>query len=338
MDFAVYLPSCESLLVSQPALEELIRRLDGQLAKMGAAGEIVPAKLAYLLSEDVAIVESVLDELTELGGLAREQRVFCRNRCYSVTRAELAEAKRENEQVICPQCRRQIKDSPRARETVYLIRDAILQGPAFGASLVPGRQYKMLFAAANPDILRPLANDVEWKHIKNVFDHVACKIDVELFERFAATIDDLRIALLNHQPTLVHFSGHGSFSNGVKFSENGGYSGLIPAQALADLFRLLRDSVKCVVLNACYSHDQASAIAKYVHCVVGVQGEIGDEAAIEFSAGFYAALAAGQPFGRCFEFGANAIHLKNLTDQDRPVVWIDGKRSVYTGNTVIEDG
>jgi hypothetical protein len=97
----------------------------------------------------------------------------------------------------------------------------------------------------------------------------------------------------------------------------------VTGTALAGLFRIC-NFVECVLLNACYSAEQAEPIARHVHCVVAMIGEIGDESAIEFSAAFYDALTAGQPYGRCFEIGLNALEFADLTDIDRPTIWIDG--------------
>ena len=72
---------------------------------------------------------------------------------------------------------------------------------------------------------------------------------------------------------------------------------LVDAEALAGLFRLFADTIKCVVLNACYSAIQAKAIVRHVEFVVGMDKEIGDSAAIEFSTAFYDALGSGE-YGR----------------------------------------
>jgi hypothetical protein len=140
---------------------------------------------------------------------------------------------------------------------------------------------------------------------------------------WATTTTDLRQALLSNNPTIVHFSGHGTKLRGLNFANNVGQVQRVRGQALASLFKLF-DSIECIVLNTCHSADQAGPIAKHIHCVIAMKGEIGDEAAIEFSTGFYDALTASKPFGVCFEAGLNALDLADLTDIDRPSVWIDG--------------
>jgi hypothetical protein len=48
------------------------------------------------------------------------------------------------------------------------------------------------------------------------------------------------------------------------------------------------------------------------HFTVGVEDSLGDAAAIEFSRGFYDALAAGKEIEFSFEQGRQAIVLKNF--------------------------
>ena len=182
----------------------------------------------------------------------------------------------------------------------------------------------MLFTAANPDV-RQLAVDVEWRRIEERFSQKVCRAHIQRVDRWAATTDDLRRAVLDERPVIVHFSGHGTLHRGLHFSDSGGRVRRVTGKALGGLFRLFQ-GIECVVLNACHSAEQADVISRYVHCVIGMEGEIGDDAAIEFSAGFYDALTAGEPYGRCFDVALNAVDLANLTDVDRPVLWINGKR------------
>jgi hypothetical protein len=193
--------------------------------------------------------------------------------------------------------------------------------PLTGRALSQGQPHTLLFTAANPDVTK-LAIDEEWRRIEQRFSKKQCRVDIRRIDRWAMTTDDLRQAVLDHRPTIVHFSGHGKLHRGLNLSDGAGGVRHVSGNALAGLFKLF-DCVNCVLLNACHSAEQAAVIAEYVHCVIAMKGEIGDESAIEFSAGFYDALTAGEPFGRCFDFALNAIELADLTDADCQTIWID---------------
>jgi hypothetical protein len=141
-----------------------------------------------------------------------------------------------------------------------------------------------------------------------------------LVSRHAVTDDELRRALLDYEPQIVHFSGHGSGIDGLCFEDDQGRMHDIPGDALARLFELCADHVECVVLNACYSEVQADAISQHIPFVVGMSKAVGDAAAIKFAVGFYDALGAGKGYKAAFKFGRSAIDLKNLPEHLTPVL------------------
>jgi hypothetical protein len=102
-------------------------------------------------------------------------------------------------------------------------------------------------------------------------------------------VGDLQGLLLRHQPQIVHFCGHGAGEAGLIFKMDGGDEQWVRADALAGMFGLnpIRSHVKCVLLNACYSEEQANAIVSGIDYVVGMSHAIQDNAAIAFSKGFY---------------------------------------------------
>jgi hypothetical protein len=85
-----------------------------------------------------------------------------------------------------------------------------------------------------------------------------------------------------------------------------------------------------VVLNACYSEQQAEAIAKHIDYVVGMKKAIGDEAAIKFAVGFYDALGAGMNYEIAFDFGRNAIDLRGIPEHLTPVLKAVNKVAFFT--------
>ena len=104
------------------------------------------------------------------------------------------------------------------------------------------------------------------------------------------TGDDLRRALLDHGPEVVHFCGHGLDSAGIEFEDDAGQVREIDGESLARLFGLVADTVKCVLLNACYTESQADPLSRYIDYVAGTKGAIRGPAASKFAAAFYGAL------------------------------------------------
>lgn len=117
-----------------------------------------------------------------------------------------------------------------------------------------------------------------------------------------------------------HFSGHGDPSGELLFEDRDGRAKQVHPAALADVFRILGGTIRCVVLNACYSEAQALAIAEHVDVVVGMSNEIDDDAAIAFAEAFYQALGYGQDAQTAFDLGRSQIRLAGLTDADVPTL------------------
>ena len=92
--------------------------------------------------------------------------------------------------------------------------------------------------------------------------------------------------------------------------------------ALVGLFQVLKDNVRVVVLNACYSKPQAEAIAQVIDCAIGMNTAIGDEAAIVFAAAFYQALAFGRSVQTAFDVGKNALMLEAIPEEKTPELFV----------------
>jgi len=94
---------------------------------------------------------------------------------------------------------------------------------------------------------------------------------------------------------------------------------------LAALFKQFVTQVKCIILNACYSKDQAIAIAEHIDYVIGMSQAIGDKAAISFAVGFYQALGAGRTIQDAYELGCVQIRLQGIPEHLTPVLIEKGK-------------
>ena len=81
---------------------------------------------------------------------------------------------------------------------------------------------------------------------------------------------------------------------------------------------ILKGNIKCVVLNACYTELQASAIAEEVDCVIGMSNSIKDDSAINFAAAFYQGLGYGKDINKAFNLGCTQIDLEQLNEYDIP--------------------
>lgn len=178
----------------------------------------------------------------------------------------------------------------------------------------------ILVLAANPKDTPPLRLDQEVREISNGLERAQKRDEFTLIQKWAARPVDVRRAMLDYKPNIVHFCGHGSGEEGIAFEDENGQAKLVSTDAIAGFFELFADRVECVVLNACYSEVQASAIATHIPYVIGIQGAIGDVAAIEFAVAFYDALGAGESVEFAYKLACNAIRWAGLREDLTPIL------------------
>jgi hypothetical protein len=183
----------------------------------------------------------------------------------------------------------------------------------------------ILVMSANPDRTRILRVDEERREIDRAVRHAQAGDRLAIHTADALRLDDLQQALLHHRPTIAHFSGHGDAFTGIAVTNDRGGVQPVPPAALSDLFGILRGGLRCVVLNACYTDEQARAIAAHVPCVVGMRSRVRDDTAIRFAAGFYEGIAHARSIRVAFELGRNRLDLHSQPDSDAPrLVATDG--------------
>lgn len=153
---------------------------------------------------------------------------------------------------------------------------------------------KVLLLSANP-IDSTLNIDEEFRAIDKKIRSSEHRDHVDLIKHGAVRLEDVAGLLMRHKPHVVHFSGHGATS-GIALTGADGKGRVVPPNALANIFRTLKDNVRVVLLNACDSAPQAEAIVNEIDFAVGMSDEINDDAAIAFAAASTKCWVTG---GRC---------------------------------------
>ncbi|CAG0936430.1 phosphoinositide-3-kinase, regulatory subunit 4 [Thermoflexales bacterium] len=179
---------------------------------------------------------------------------------------------------------------------------------------------KILILTANPKDTARLRLDEEVRQIEDGLQRARQRDDFVIKAQWAVRRQDVRRAMLDFQPNIVHFAGHGIGEAGIVFEDDDGTSHLVSTEALAEFFGLFVDNLQCVVLNACYSEAQAKAIAQYIPYVIGMSAQIIDKTAIEFAVAFYDALGAGKSVELAYKVGRNAIHIAGMPEHLIPAL------------------
>lgn len=197
----------------------------------------------------------------------------------------------------------------------------------------------ILILAANPIDTKDLRLDEEVRELQKGLERAKKRDSFRIEQRWAVTPMDVRRALLDVKPQIVHFSGHGvgkvkdnqsrsldidlnetEYNEGLILENESGRQQPVSSQVLAELFSLFADHIECIIMNSCFSETQADAIVEYIPHVIGMKKAIGDPAALKFSVGFYDSLLAGNTVDFSFKVGCNAIRLAGIPEHLTPVL------------------
>jgi hypothetical protein len=181
-----------------------------------------------------------------------------------------------------------------------------------------GDRIRVLMRAANPASTARLALDEEAREIGEKLRLARDRDMFELITQLAVRPTDLLRCLNEFRPRIVHFSGHGDRAGQIVLSAGGGSGQPVDAPALAELFRVMRQDIRVVVLSACHSGPQARAIGAHIDYVVGMRATVYDGAATVFAAEFYSALGFQRTIPEAFEQAVVAVRVHGLRGYDMP--------------------
>ncbi len=181
---------------------------------------------------------------------------------------------------------------------------------------------KVIFFAANPVDQDSLRLGDEIREITEKIRASEHRDSVELISKWAVRPNDLLQALNEHNPQIVHFSGHGSDTDEIVFQDNNGETKLVSKSAIVELVKAMAGDIRVIVFNTCFSAGQAAAVTQHVDVAIGMNDSIGDEAARVFAAQFYSAIGFGRSVGEAFQQAKVALMLENIAEDKTPELFV----------------
>jgi hypothetical protein len=236
----------------------------------------------------------------------------------------------ENANKAAEQARKKQETADKNRRTTELTharqlsREAERQARAYAwqppVTLVPPlpQKLKVLVFAANPLDQDQLRLDEEVRAITERIRMSKYRDRVELVSAWAVRTTDLFQALNEHEPHVVHFSGHGSAADEIVFQDELGNSRFVSKEALTELIAATGGQIRLIVFNTCFSRNQAEAVVQHVEAAIGVGTSIGDDAARFFAAAFYGAVGFGHSVELAFKQGLAQLSVEGIPDDQRP--------------------
>lgn len=181
---------------------------------------------------------------------------------------------------------------------------------------------KVVFLAASPVDQDRLRLDEEVREITQMIRASDYRDSVELISRWAVRPLDLLQILNEDKPQVLHFSGHGADTGELVFQADDGGSKLVPKEAIVATIATAAEGIRLIVFNSCHSTDQAEDVIQHVGIAIGMDDEIGDEAARIFSSRFYSAIGFGKSVANAFEQGVSALKLAGIPEDTTPQLFV----------------
>jgi hypothetical protein len=183
---------------------------------------------------------------------------------------------------------------------------------------------KVLIFQANPQGTTLLRLNEEMRSIQQAAESNGFR-SLEIQFLGAVRKDDLQASLIRYSPDIVHFCGHGTSNGELVLEDDSGSASVLNKNALSSIFANFSDSIKCVILNSCYSKKQAAGIIKHIPCIVGMTSLLNDQAAIAFSSKFYTGLANGYSIKRAFEIAKTEVLIYDKSEAKNPVLDVNSR-------------
>lgn len=214
---------------------------------------------------------------------------------------------------------------PGRKADIDKVRAALIAGPGAAPSgpgnarpLAPAPPaqsvLRVLLVSASPDSHVRVRVDKEFSGIIRRMKATRHRDRFQFEQLQAARYSDLRAALQEHEPHILHISAHGDPDGSLLFEGDSEGARKVPKAKLIKLLTSLRDNLRLVVLNACDSGTIARDIPPTVDLAIGMSDQVADTAAIEFAVAFYESLGFGKSVETAF-----AVALAGLDEHDDPI-------------------
>lgn len=179
----------------------------------------------------------------------------------------------------------------------------------------------VLLLACGPEDQKHLRLDKEARELRTSLSLSRHRDSIRLEDRWAVRTGDLLQALNEVEPTIVHFSGHGSNDGSFFFEDAYGNSKPISPDSLAPALATVSDTVRMVVFNACFSERQAIQTVHYLDAAIGMRAPISDKAAVVFASSLYSSIGFGLSLEKSFKQAKASLMLECPDEADTPCLY-----------------
>lgn len=180
----------------------------------------------------------------------------------------------------------------------------------------------VLFLAANPVGTPQLRLDEEARGIQEKLRLSAYRDSVRFESRWATRASDILQAINETNPTIVHFSGHGTEDGDLVLLNPNGSPKCVSKEAMTMAMATASDTIRLVVFNACFSEAQAKTVVDHIEAAIGMSTSISDEAACVFAAQLYSSIGFGYSLQKAVRQATAELMLEGIPEESTPRLYV----------------
>ena len=194
----------------------------------------------------------------------------------------------------------------------------------------PKDKINILFLGANPDITledgteqSKLKLDKETREIQEAITKSINRDSIYFETRLAVRTSDLFQAINEVNPTIIHFSGHGTDTGELVLQDNTDNPKFVDIEAIVKMIEASTDNLRVVVFNNCFSSSFAENVSNIVEASIGMNNSISDEAAILFASQLYSAIGFGNSLEKAFNQAKVRLLLEGINEDLTPELYVN---------------
>ena len=179
----------------------------------------------------------------------------------------------------------------------------------------------ILFMGANPTLNLNL--EKEAREIRDSIIKSLNRDSINFETRWATRTTDLFQYVNEINPTIIHFSGHGTENGELVFQDNNDNPKLVSREVVTEMINASTDDVRLVVFNNCFSSSIAESVVEDIEAAIGMSISIGDVAAIQFASQLYSSIGFGLSLEKAFNQAVVSLKIENIKEDETPQLYIN---------------
>jgi len=184
---------------------------------------------------------------------------------------------------------------------------------------------KIVLLGSAPKNLPGINLGTEHRKIDDAIRMSTYRDNYEVIVKSGGMFSTLIKEFINGKPEILHISGHGD-GEGIAMEAEDGSSDYIPIASIHAVLSIGIDKTKCVLLNTCYSAEQAKQLSTLELYVIGMTGSTKDNFAESFSQGFYQGIGEMLGIADAFQLGVARLHASHPHQINNPQLWLSGEK------------